>query len=325
MIKEFKALRKAKRISKRQVFEGQYVPMFKDPRKFDEIIGIARLLQKTEDQPLIFDMDESVNNERTEEHYVGQKVIYMGNPCYITIVYPQALSISGKINGEHKTITLKKPYPSTLIDSNKASKYILPEIDPSLIWKWLWDKQHHSYFIKFSEYEENKVNLMNRSEREQFFEDNPHFLHEFKKPIEKKSVRLNPRTMYFITERWKVEVLPEPFLGDLQMGNTVIVIPPNYDISKIEEIYLAEVLSVDNEFVNLLLKKSLFGKELKKKKEKVLISDKKRLFLTSKVSHKTIYPVSYYDWFAHRKSKTEELIKNDEKNNKDKWEEDDES
>lgn len=325
MNKQYKALRKAKRISKRQVHEGQYVPLFKDPRKFDEIIGIARLVQKTDDEPLVFDMDDSVNNERTEEHYVGQKVLYMGNPCYITIVYPKGISISGKINGEHKTISLMKPYPSTLIDSNKASKYILPEIDPMLIWKWLWDKQHHSYFIKFSDYEENKVNLMNRTEREQFFLENPHFLHEFKKPIEKKSVRLNPSTMYFVTERWKVEVLPEPFLGELYPGSRVIVIPPNYDVSKIEDIFLAEVSSVDKEFVNLVLKKTLFGKELKKKKDKVLISDKKRLFLTSKVSHKTVYPISYYDWLAHRKYKIKELTTNQKlkENETDGWEKED--
>ena len=324
MIKEFKALRKAKRIHKKQIFKDQYIPMFKDPRKFEEIIGFARLIEKVPDaESLVFDMDDSVNGDKVQEHYIGQKVVYQGQPCYITIIYPQAICISGKINGEHTTVTLKKPFPSSLVDSNKASKYILPDVDPNTIWKWMWDKNHYSYFIKFSDYEENEVNIMSRTQREDFFDKNPHYLHEFKKPLTKKSVRLNPRTLYFTSERWRVETLPEPFMGELTRGSTVIVLPPVYDVSKIEEIYLAEVALVDAEYIHLILKKSLYGKELKRKREKVPIKDKSRLFLTSRTIHKTTYPVCYYDWLAHKRNRVQEFSNKNVIIN-DNWENDDE-
>lgn len=300
MNKTYKLIRKAKRITKRHIYAGQYIPIFKDPRKLDEMITVARLVQKTDDASIIFDMDDSINNESTEEHYVGQKVFYMGNPCYITMIYTSAMSITGKIDGDNKTITLQKPYPTTLIDSNKASKYILCDVDPNTIWKWMWDKQNLSYFVKFSDYEDNKLNLMNRSQKEEFFYKNNHLLKAVEKPVEKKIVRLNPRNLYFVSERWKVEFLAEPFLGDLLPGTTVIIAPEDYELNKIEEFYTGEIINIEENKININLKKSLFGKEVKRKKLQILVSDKKRLFMTSKVSHKTVYPITYYDWYSHR-------------------------
>lgn len=324
-----KLLKKAKRITHKHIFEGQYVPMFKDPRKFQDIIGFARLVVKKE-EGVVFDMDDSSSPDKLGEHYIGQKVTFEGKPCYITYVFNSGITITGNIRGGHKSLTLKKPYPSSLIDGNKAAKYILPEVDPDIIWKWLWDKKGYSYFIKFSEYEENKINAMGRDKRENFFSKNVHLLKEVKKPVEKKVVRLNPKSFYFISERWVVDVLAEPFVGELFRGQQVIYIPDKFDPSKTEDIYLAEIVSCDKEFVNLLLKTSLFGRENKVKEIKIRISEKNRLFLTSKSTHKTVYPVAYYDWYLHRKERikeyeNEQLKKQDEDVEiKDWWEDEQE-
>lgn len=299
-MKILKSIRKAKKVTLKHIYPDAIIPIFKDPKKFDQVTGMVRLIKKVT-EPIVFDLDDTVASEHEETHYIGQKVIYNGTTCYITNVYPTAIVMTGQFNGIHKAVKLEKPFPPTLIDGNKASKYIIPEVDKYTIYKWLWDLRNSSYFVKFSDYENNELNLKSKAEKKEFFKINPHLILKMVKPFEKRLVRLNPRGLYFLSEKWDVEYFGEPFLGDLIQYSEIALIPKKYSVEKIDEIYTGIVDKVDEYGIHLKLKNSIFGKNFKKKDYILPLDQKNRLYLLHKPIHKGIYTITYYDWYNNHK------------------------
>lgn len=211
-------------VSKRDVFEGNIIPLYKDHQVQQGFYGMAYLVKK-EDSKLIdcgsYIKEEKDSRDPNARFVCHSKIYHKENNQYslktINKVYSDHIVLIGD---DLEEILIYKPYGNVLDRFEYGDTINIEQDDYQKTWVAVKDTATHVTLV---------------SQRD-FLEEKSSSLLKLKKPFLFKKEMQEPFTYVWNSERWKVNVLDNPFLGSLGIGQIVYYKDRGvYEVEKIHE------------------------------------------------------------------------------------------